>query len=129
MIAPYSQTSLDQFALLSEEDLTGVFEQHALEASVMEERKRQIAKVLMDKLTALGFGPGQSFLREDGIGAAIRTKLTRTLDKGRLAAAGVDPDVINNATVETESAPFLVVVRPRAKKGSNESTVTELFRE
>ena len=48
--------------------------------------------------------------------AYVQTKKTKTIDRTRLIAAGVDPDTIDACTVTSESEPFVKVLAAGEKE-------------
>ena len=94
----------------------------------LDERKKLINTILLDKLGEIGFTPGMSYVREaDGVSARIQVKAgVDRIDGTKLIAKGVAMDVIEFATVKGQpSAPFLVIAEPKKKDDKGKDAVEE----
>lgn len=112
---------------LTIEEQTSRWEQESLDQLLTEERgynrqqvryddlRRAVGKVIMQKMLDAGLGIGQAYVREDGVGATLQTKETRTISRDKLILHNVDEHVIDECTNVSVSKPFIVVRDPKAK--------------
>lgn len=89
---------------------------HRQDIKTLEERKAQIDADIIATL----FSRGDVKLAAAQGTWAIENKITRTIDKGKLVAFGVDPQVIEDATTEHASSPYLKLYPTRAPKPEKE---------
>jgi hypothetical protein len=96
--------------------LTKVRKQYSDEEKLAGARKDGADVRLQELLWAEGIYPGSGgFKTKDNLSASLGIKETKTISRAKLILAGVDPDVIDAATVTTYSDPFVSVRAPKAK--------------
>jgi hypothetical protein len=102
--------------ILNDEELATALEdgaKHRADIKTLEDRKDMIDADIMATL----FSKGDVGLKGAPQGTwAIENKITHTIDKGKLVAYGVDPQVIEDSTTENSSAPYLKLYPKRAPK-------------
>lgn len=83
-----------------------------------EAERKQYKGEILKRLTAEGFQVGQAYVRGDGVSVNIQTKAgSDKIDRAKLILAGVDEDIVNNATIKGQpGAPFIVARLPKTKK-------------
>jgi hypothetical protein len=108
--APYEPKILTDEELLTALD-DGA--RHRVDIKTLDERKDMIDADIIATLFSRGdvevLGAPQGSWK-------IETKLTRTIDAGKLVAYGVDPQVIADSTNETPSSPYLKLYPKRTPK-------------
>lgn len=110
--------SLDLDQLL-EESVT-----HNAVLSAAEDKKKLVNDRIRDLLVAEGMVKGNAYVRPDGIGATLQTRITKTVNTTKLTTTlltlGVDAaPIIEACTDVNESALYVTVRVPPAKKGKS----------
>lgn len=70
-----------------------------------------LSKWVSAELMSRLFAAGESKAKSDQFSVTIQTKTTKVIDRGTLIARGVAIDVVEAATRQTVSDPFVVVRR------------------
>lgn len=83
----------------------------------LETQRKGIRDTLLRKLAEIGFGPGQAYIRSDGVAARIQQRAgVDKIDRMQLILKGVPADTVDECTIPGQpSAPFVVVALPKQK--------------
>lgn len=115
MIGGTKEQKIERFEKMSLDQLVLAASVEAALKKNAETEETLIRGVILQKMLKDGFIEGQAYVRDDGIGATIQTKETKTIQVTKLLLAGVSQETINGATDKKISKPFVTIRVPKQK--------------